>query len=158
MAKQKPAARARGRNPNPRFMTAAQLGDLVNLYHLARGQTRFGTAGKVGTKYDAMILSTKWFNEKYPSISATAAYKELDTQLGRNPNPPSSAPAGANPPRELIYPEVLAIVARKNPDASDHKCSAACRKANHIYEHKFSGRRGRRPRLVGMPGGTMSVE
>lgn len=58
----------------PRFVTVEQLAELVNFYHLARVP--------VGSrKYDRMIQAANWLHDKYPDITHTAAYKDLDTFL-----------------------------------------------------------------------------
>jgi hypothetical protein len=57
-----------------RFLTQEQYNELINLYHLAR-------AAGARTKYEQMIKSTKWFSEKHPEISATAAYKDLSANI-----------------------------------------------------------------------------
>jgi hypothetical protein len=44
-----------------------------------------------------------------------------------------------NPPArgaELIYPEIVGILARKSPD-QPHHCDAKCRRAGHLFEHRF---------------------
>jgi len=60
----------------------------------------------------------------------------------------------ANPPGELVYSEIVSIVARKNPDGSDHKCGVLCQRGDHIYEHKF---KRPRPSLYGMADGSLLV-
>ena len=42
-----------------------------------------------------------------------------------------------NNPPVVIYDKVLNIVARKGPG---HRCDTACKRAGHVYEHKFSGK------------------
>ncbi len=61
-----------------RFLNQSQYEELVNLYHLARVPLGGGCS-----KYDRMIWATKEFHKKYPSISATAAYKDLETNLNQ---------------------------------------------------------------------------
>jgi hypothetical protein len=58
----------------PRFVSAPQLLELINLYHLARG------AGKL-SRYDRLIWASSEFHKANPQISATAAYKDLSAQL-----------------------------------------------------------------------------
>jgi hypothetical protein len=60
----------------------------------------------------------------------------------------------ANPPAELVYPEVISVVARKNPRGGDHKCGVRCRRGNHTYEHKF---KRPRPKLYGLADGSLLI-
>lgn len=62
---------------NLRFLSDSQYVELINLYHLART----ALSGKSCTRYDRMIWATKEFNKIYPNISATAAYKDLSSNL-----------------------------------------------------------------------------
>ena len=54
---------------NLRFISDEELTELINLYHLARCHSY--------NKHDRMILASKWFSEKHPFITSTAAYKDL---------------------------------------------------------------------------------
>lgn len=80
------------RNPiigryKPRFMTDAQMSELINLYHLAR----VPLSGTKASRYNQMLWATKEFGKKYPDIGATAAYKDLSAQM----NPLTLMTAGA---------------------------------------------------------------
>ena len=44
-----------------------------------------------------------------------------------------------NPPETLIYDEALEITARKG---QGHRCDPACKRANHVYRHKFTHKHG----------------
>jgi hypothetical protein len=48
-----------------------------------------------------------------------------------------AAEFGTNPPLTKIYDRILEVYAQKGPG---HKCDAACKRANHIYRHKFTGK------------------
>ena len=58
----------------PRFLSPSQYTEAINLYHLARA------AGKQ-TRYDRMLWASAEISKKYPSISSTAAYKDLSAGL-----------------------------------------------------------------------------
>lgn len=58
-----------------------------------------------------------------------------------------------NPRPKMIYGEVLRIVARRS---NPHKCSARCRRANHIYAHTFRRREGI-PAIYGVNGGRGAI-
>lgn len=57
-----------------------------------------------------------------------------------------------NPPRTLIYSSVVEIVASKA--GMDHHCDASCKRARHVYRHKFSAS----ARIYGLPGGSLLIE
>ena len=61
----------------PRFMTQAQMGELINLWHLAK----VPLSGQKCSDYDRMIWATNEFGKMYPAIGASAAYKDLSAQL-----------------------------------------------------------------------------
>jgi len=65
---------------NLRFLNQDQYNELINLYHLARTALADKPFSEQG-KYYRMLWATKEFNKKYPSISATAAYKDLEVNL-----------------------------------------------------------------------------
>lgn len=68
----------------PRFVTMAQLNELINLYHLAR----VPLSGKSATPYERMVWAADAFHKKHPEISNMAAYKDLSAQLDpRRDNP-----------------------------------------------------------------------
>lgn len=69
MKKNPPATRY-----TPRFISDAQLSELFNLYHLARA------AGK-SSRYDRLIWASREFSKEHPSVSSTAAYKDLDAAI-----------------------------------------------------------------------------
>lgn len=62
---------------NLRFLTQDQYNELIGFYHLAN----VALAGTCPKRYDKMLWATKEFAKKYPGISATAAYKDLDTNM-----------------------------------------------------------------------------
>lgn len=62
---------------NLRFINQSQYTELINLYHLART----ALAGEDSSRYNRMIWASKEFHKIYPSISETAAYKDLSTNL-----------------------------------------------------------------------------
>jgi hypothetical protein len=65
---------------NLRFISESQYKELINLYHLAR----CGLADKPyseQSKYHRMIWACKEFHKIYPTISETAAYKDLESAL-----------------------------------------------------------------------------
>lgn len=57
-----------------RFIPQSDAADLVNLYHLAR--TIVGYA-----RYERMIQASTWYNQVHPTVSRTAAYKDLEGLL-----------------------------------------------------------------------------
>lgn len=59
----------------PRFMSQAQLTELLNLWHLAK-TARYG-----GNRHDQLTWATNEFHKLYPDISTTAAWKDLTAQL-----------------------------------------------------------------------------
>ena len=63
----------------PRFVTEDQLKELYNLYHLAR--TALCGGPPPPSQYDRINYAAKWFNKANPSISITAAYKDLDSSI-----------------------------------------------------------------------------
>lgn len=63
-------------------MTEGQLTELINLWHLAR----VAVAGTADTSsYARQKIAAKWFHQKYPQISETAAYKDLSGSLEGQP-------------------------------------------------------------------------
>lgn len=52
---------------SPRFLSAPQMAELVELYHLARV--------KHSNRHDRMILACKWFQDKYPEVKG--GHKDL---------------------------------------------------------------------------------
>lgn len=65
----------------PRFVTPAQLGELINLYHLSRT----ALSGTEASRYKRVVWASAAFHQAHPSVSSTAAYKDLDAQL-QNPH------------------------------------------------------------------------
>lgn len=61
----------------PRHVTKDQLAELVNLYHLART----ALSGKDDSRYQRKLWAAKEFHKANPSISETAAYKDLSNSL-----------------------------------------------------------------------------
>lgn len=53
----------------PRFVTEAQLVNLINLWWLARGVTK--------TRHERFVKAAEWFHQENPGVSTTAAYKDL---------------------------------------------------------------------------------
>lgn len=60
-----------------RFIKTAQAGELLELFRLAR----VALSGQECTRYTRMLWASKEFSKKYPNVSSTAAYKDLDTLL-----------------------------------------------------------------------------
>ncbi len=63
---------------NLRFLTQEQYAELVNLYHLAR--VPLSGTGK-DTRYERMLWATSEFHKLHLNISATAAYKDLSSNM-----------------------------------------------------------------------------
>lgn len=61
-----------------RFIAQKDIGELVNLYHLART----ALVGKPCAPYDRMLWASASFAKSH-NISATATYKDLCGLLGR---------------------------------------------------------------------------
>ena len=61
-----------------RFIKPEQVGELVNLYHLAR--VPLSGTGKSG-RYHQMIWASGEFAKLHPEVTASAAYKDLDGLL-----------------------------------------------------------------------------
>ena len=62
---------------NLRFLNESQYLELIDLYHLSKT----ALAGMRYQKYDRMLWASKRFNKLHPSISVTACYKDLETNL-----------------------------------------------------------------------------
>jgi hypothetical protein len=60
-----------------RFIAADQIGELVNLYHLART----ALSGRPCGRYERMLWASAEFNRAHPEHTATAAYKDLEGLL-----------------------------------------------------------------------------
>ena len=65
------------KNPAGRFLNAAGIAELSNLWHLSRT----ALSGKSATKYARMLWASGAYHREHPETSATVAYKELDTML-----------------------------------------------------------------------------
>lgn len=63
----------KGMKKNPRNVSAAQLTEMINLYHLART----ALSGKDDSKYQRLIWASKEFHKKHADISQTKAYLDL---------------------------------------------------------------------------------
>jgi hypothetical protein len=61
----------------PRFLSEAQYKEAIEFYHLART----ALSGQECTKYKRMIWASAEIAKKYPSITPTAAYKDLSAGL-----------------------------------------------------------------------------
>jgi hypothetical protein len=61
-----------------RFISESQATELMNLYHLAKVALS-GT--KPATRYNRMLWASAEFSKLHPSVSTTAAYKDLDGLL-----------------------------------------------------------------------------
>jgi hypothetical protein len=61
----------------PRFLTADQYTEAINLYHLAR----VALSGQECTKYKRMLWASAEIAKKYPSVSSTGAYKDISSGL-----------------------------------------------------------------------------
>lgn len=62
----------------PRFVTSEQLLELFDLWHIART----ALSGKGCTRYTRLLWASAEFHKAHPEVSATAAYKDLDSALG----------------------------------------------------------------------------
>ena len=60
---------------SPRFVASADLDELSQLWHLSR------TARPGDSRYARLLWASGEFAKAHPSISATGAYKDLDTML-----------------------------------------------------------------------------
>lgn len=63
----------------PRFVTEAQVVELVHLYHLARVPLS-GTPGYT-SRYARIRQAVTWFVKDHPEYTDTAVYKDLDAAL-----------------------------------------------------------------------------
>ena len=59
---------------SPRFITQAQLAELVELYHLARTALN---GGRGAERHERLTWALKQFSEANPSLSAGKVYKDL---------------------------------------------------------------------------------
>lgn len=64
---------------NLRFIKDSQASELLELYRLAR----VALSGEECTRYTRMLWASKAFSKENPSISPTAAYKDLEALLAR---------------------------------------------------------------------------
>lgn len=80
----------------PRFLSKAQMDELLELYHTARIAVFGGRQGAPTLErsdYGRMIWASDQFHKAHPEISSTAAYKDLDAWVEfhrggrRNPEP-----------------------------------------------------------------------
>lgn len=60
-----------------RFVKIRDYPELINLYHLART----ALSGQDDSKHARMVWASKEFAKLYPYVSATGAYKDLETNL-----------------------------------------------------------------------------
>lgn len=60
-----------------RFVKQADYPELVNLYHLART----ALSGQDDSKYQRMLWASKEFAKTHTYVTATGAYKDLETNL-----------------------------------------------------------------------------
>lgn len=67
-------------NNNLRFISQSQLNEAISLYHLARTALADKPFNEQ-SKYFRMLYSCKEMHKIYPSISETAFYKDLETNL-----------------------------------------------------------------------------
>ena len=63
-----------------RFVKAADYGELINLYHLARTALSDKPFAEQ-SKYHRMIWASNEFHKTHPEVSATGAYKDLSANL-----------------------------------------------------------------------------
>lgn len=61
----------------PRFITKTQVNYLSELWHTSR----IALSGQKNTKYARMLWTAKEFHKKFPEITETAVYKDLDSML-----------------------------------------------------------------------------
>jgi DNA-binding GntR family transcriptional regulator len=61
----------------PRHVTEAQLGELINLWHLGRT----ALAGGDASSHRRMIWASRQFHDAHPEVSESAAYKDLSNAL-----------------------------------------------------------------------------
>lgn len=62
---------------NLRFLSEKQYREIINLFHLAET----ALAGTNPSRYERMVWASSEFNKIYPSISQSAAYKDLSTNM-----------------------------------------------------------------------------
>lgn len=55
-----------------------------------------------------------------------------------------------NPPRTLIYGQVLEVICKRT---GSHRCDAKCRAVGHRYRHVFRSK----PRMYGNPDGSVTI-
>jgi len=63
-----------------RFINPAHIGELVNLYHLAR-VAHANDAEKRGSRYHRKLWAAEQFHKAHPEVTETAAYKDLEGLL-----------------------------------------------------------------------------
>ena len=63
-----------------RFISQDQYNELIGLYHLARVALSDKPFAEQ-SRYYRMLWASKEFNKKYPAISPTAAYKDLEANM-----------------------------------------------------------------------------
>jgi len=65
-------------------------------------------------------------------------WKDRKRKAGSNPRARASSSRRKNPPAgsTMIYPEIIAVLARKDPN-EPHHCDAKCKRAGHLFEHEF---------------------
>lgn len=61
----------------PRFVTSEQLDVLITYFNLART----ALAGQSPSRHDRMLWAAREFHKENPSITETAAYKDLSARL-----------------------------------------------------------------------------
>ena len=62
---------------SPRFLSAEQYTEAINLYHLAR--TAF--SGQECTMHKRLLWASAEMAKQYPGVTSTAAYKDLSAGL-----------------------------------------------------------------------------
>ena len=60
-----------------RFIKQEHLGELINLYHLART----ALSGQPAGKYERMRWASRQFAKEHNYVTSTGAYKDLEVQL-----------------------------------------------------------------------------
>jgi hypothetical protein len=67
-------------NNNLRFISQNQLNEGIEYYHVARCALSDKPL-KEQSKYHRILYACRWLHKKYPDISETAFYKDLESNL-----------------------------------------------------------------------------
>lgn len=129
------------RNPGTDFIVRGlDYGGTEYFYTGRTGEGWISTDKAAAFRYSeqAAAAKAKLFNRMTPVHGLRfTAERYASNPRGRPKNPRARTSSQRNPGgREEIYPELVAIAARKDP-REPHHCDAKCRAAGHIFEHRF---------------------